>query len=31
LISKMRELMKTVKVLESRHGSYIDHGSFDGS
>lgn len=26
----MRELTKTVKVLESRHGSIVDHGSFDG-
>ena len=31
LISKMRDLMKTVKILESRHGSFIDHGSFDDS
>jgi hypothetical protein len=27
----MRELAHTVKVLESRHGSLIDHGSFNGS
>jgi hypothetical protein len=31
LIAKMRELAQTVRVLESRHGSLIDHGSFDGS
>ena len=31
LIAKMRDLMKTVKVLESRHGSLADCGSFDGS
>jgi hypothetical protein len=30
LIAKMRELAHTVRVLESRHGSLIDHGSFDG-